>query len=78
MIFELPKEGYRFSVPPDENWLPSPYNLFGHEAELDCTPSPEAIRRKCESIKAGWDMREKFLRKLRADIACESGVCRNI
>ena len=75
MIFELPKEGYRFDAPPNENWLPSPYSLFEFDQEL--TPSPERIRKECESIQLEWDDRERFLRKLRAQVACEFGVCRN-
>ena len=75
MIFELPEEGYRFDNYPGENWLPSPYCLFNFENEK--VPSPETIRCECESIKSGWDDRERFLRKLRAQVACEFGVCRN-
>ena len=78
MIFELPEEGYRFNVPPNENWLPSPYSLFDNETDVESAPSPEVIRRQCESFQLQWDDREKFLRKLRADVACEFGVCRNI
>lgn len=40
-------------------------------------PDREEIERECRLIRSRWDSREQLLRKLRAMMACESGICRN-
>jgi hypothetical protein len=71
-MFQASMKPYTFPDSPDGDWLPSPYSLFEEQA-----PSPAQIRLLCEEIQAGWDEREKVLRRLRAELACELGVCRN-
>ncbi len=76
MIFELPNEPYHFTTPPDSHWLPSPYAMF-FEEEPEYVPSPKLVRQLCEEINSKWDDKEKYLRRLRAEAACEFGICRN-
>ncbi len=72
-MFKLSTEPYEFTYPPDDDWLPSPYSLFA-----EFIPSQSQILSQCKTIQAGWDEREKTLRRLRAELACELGVCRNL
>lgn len=41
-------------------------------------PSPQEISQRCLQLQAGWDPRERALRRLRAQMACQFGVCRNV
>ena len=40
-------------------------------------PESDEKRRACQAIRNRWSSREELLRKFRAEMACESGVCRN-
>ena len=40
-------------------------------------PDSHEIQRACQAIRSRWSSREELLRKFRAKMACESGVCRN-
>ena len=42
------------------------------------TPTPTQIRHECERIQKGWNEREKALRRLRSQMACRFGICRNL
>lgn len=72
-MLRLSAERYEFLDPPDGDWLPSPYSLFD-----EVVPTPAQIHFQCQKIQAGWDEREKKLRRLRAELACQFGVCRNL
>ena len=68
---------YQFSCPPDYNWLPSSYLLFdGNDVETEA-PSQLEIQLQCEALSELWTEPERILRRLSAEQARESGVCRN-
>ena len=61
-----------------ENCLTSTAMYRGHETVFENqVPSSDEIQKACRAIRSRWDSREEFLRRLRANMACESGVCRN-
>lgn len=61
-----------------ENYLTSTAMFRGCETVVEIqVPNRDEIQRACWAIRSRWDSREEFLRRLRANMACESGVCRN-
>ncbi len=90
-MFELNNEPYEFESPPAAHWLPSPYLMFEAPAnragcadqeqvaqpDFSMTPDPLEIRDQCERLRASWSQWERELRRIRATIALELGVCRN-
>ena len=49
---------------------------IGNE-DAERIPTAEEIRFQCQRLQANWDEREKLLRRFRAQMACQYGVCRN-
>ncbi|MFK7768948.1 MAG: hypothetical protein AB8B55_17130 [Mariniblastus sp.] len=41
-------------------------------------PTPDDIQAQCQAVQLVWDDRERELRRIRAQMACQFGVCRNV
>ena len=61
----------------DMQWIPSRFSLFEDVVVSDYIPTQRDIKFQCQKLQLDWDDREKFLRRLRSEMACEFGVCRN-
>ena len=68
---------YQFPCPPDYNWLPSRFPLFDGLTHPTATPTARQIEAECAIIRLSWDDWETSLRSLRAEMACQYGICRN-
>ncbi len=74
--FDLVSQPYQFDCPPDSNWLPCQHTLFEEHSDI-YAPSLRKIESMTDVIKSKWTAEERRLRRLRATIARQLGVCRN-
>ena len=76
-MIKLSGKPYDFDTPPDCDWLPSPFALFEEDRGAAMNPTRGEIKRQCQEFQLDWDFRERELRKLRSEMACRFGICRN-